>query len=148
MERVFREFGPIKKVRLLPKGDSAILHFLHTADATAAKNHMHERLLHQTSYFVYYNRPSRLLYFDYLPPAMGFENIRKILAEEFGRFGPLDRIDIIEKKGWAFVIFQKEADAVRAVAALQNRREGEWKWEIEFYKVDDLDDLFFSLLLF
>lgn len=135
IERVFRDFGPIKKVRLLPKGDAAILHFLHTADATSAKDKMHERLLHNTSYSVYYNRTSRLLFFDYLPPNISEENLRKLFIEQFSRFGNLEKIDILEKKGWAFILFQKEADAVRAVQELQNRREGEWKWEIEFYKV-------------
>lgn len=151
LERVFRDFGPIKKARLLPKGDSAILHFLHTDDARKAKAHMHERLLHQTSYFVYFNRSSRLLLLDCLPPSATEENLRKLLFDEFARYGPLERVDILMKKGWAFILFEKEDDAVEAVNALQNHREGEWKWEIEFYKVQlplySLTHLPFLLLL-
>jgi hypothetical protein len=156
IERIFTPFGRVKKVHLLPKGDAAMVHFSQTREARQAKQNMHEHAVHNISFFVYFGKSSRLLFFDYYPLALGEEAVRNLITKQFSRFGELERVDVLHKK--LFVLFHKEEDAVRAVLELQNHREGEWIWEIEFHKVrwgprdrraiDDLLPLIVATLLY
>lgn len=132
---VFRRYGMIRYVRLMPHGDTGFVSYWRTRDACEAREALHERSVNGMNYEVHFSKSTRLLHIDAIPSGMPERTARDILSNEFLRFGPLQGIEFSRDKLVAWVTFQREDDAIQAVAALQGHTVGEWKWEIEFHKV-------------
>lgn len=132
---VFRRYGNVRYVRLMSYKDTGFVSYWRTRDACEAREALHERSVNGINFDLQFSRSTRLLHIDAIPPTMQAQEVRDLLTAEFTRFGPLQSIDFSKDRKIVWITFQRESDAIQAVAALQGHQVGEWRWEIEFHKV-------------
>ncbi len=131
----FRAFSP-SHANLLPKRDAAYVNFLSVEEAKRAKDGVNGTSLHGVRCDVQFNRATNLVCIPSVPLNFTDEKAKEVANQAFSKFGRFTRIEIVSKQDRAVrIAFESEKSAIDAVTKLQGHKEGSWKWELEFHRV-------------
>ncbi len=128
------------QIKLLKNHDAAFVNFKNLQDAKDAFQYVHEMRIGGTACDVKYNKPSRALCIAPLPSSITNEQAIALSTPMFAKFGDLDSVKVLEqaKRGRTLLVtFVDENAAMKATRELQEHTEHDWKWDIEFYRVEN-----------